>query len=96
MFQVSSELYDEVATRLLEAFGEGGYYSGSVACAAGEAACRFTASLVLYRSSDRWPEGSCRRLADAIPVWWEFHTVTAAGEVLNDFSFAELRLRLLA
>ena len=30
MFQVSSELYDEIAIRLREAFGGGGFYSGSV------------------------------------------------------------------
>ena len=57
MFQVSSELYDEIAIRLREAFGGGGFYSGSVECAVGETLCRLTASLVLYRSDDRWPEG---------------------------------------
>ena len=36
MFQVSSELYDEIAIRLREAFGGGGFYSGSVECAVGE------------------------------------------------------------
>ena len=35
MFQVSSELYDEIAIRLREAFGGGGFYSGSVECAVG-------------------------------------------------------------
>lgn len=95
MFQVSSELYDEIAIRLREAFGGGGFYSGSVECAVGETLCRLTASLVLYRSDDRWPEGCRRRLTDVVPVWWEFHTVTADGEVFNDFSFAELRPCLL-
>ena len=52
MFQVSSELYDEIAIRLREAFGGGGFYSGSVECAVGETLCRLTASLVLYRSDD--------------------------------------------
>ena len=36
MFHVSSELYDEIAIRLREAFGGGGFYSGSVECAVGE------------------------------------------------------------
>ena len=85
MFQVSSELYDEIAIRLREAFGGGGFYSGSVECAVGETLC----------SDDRWPEGCRRRLTDVVPVWWEFHTVTADGEVPNDFSFAELRPSLL-
>ena len=61
----------------------------------GRPLCRLTASLVLYRSDDRWPEGCRRRLTDVVPVWWEFHTVTADGEMPNDFSFAELRPCLL-
>lgn len=95
MFQVSSELYDEIAIRLREAFGDGGYYSGSVECPVGETLCRLTASLILYRCGDEWPEGHRRRLTDVIPVWWEFHTVTSDGESPNDFSFAELKLALL-
>lgn len=95
MFQVSSELYDEIAILLREAFGAGGYYSGSVECAVGEIQCRLTASLVLYRGSDEWPEGRRERLTDVVPVWWEFHALTPDGEVPNDFSFAELRPSLL-
>lgn len=68
MFQVSSELYDEIAIRLREAFGGGGFYSGSVECAVGETLCRLTASLVLYRSDDRWPEGC--RVADGLRTWF--------------------------
>ena len=30
-----------------------------------------------------------------VPVWWEFHTVTEEGEVINDFDFAELKEYLL-
>lgn len=96
MFRVSSELYDQIACRLREAFGDAGYFSGSVDCAAGETECRLTASLVLYRCRDEWPEGPQLRLTDAVPVWWEFHTVTAGVEEPNDFSFAELRPVLLA
>jgi len=96
MFHVSSELYDEIAQRLLEAFGDAGFFSGSVECCCGPIACRLTASLVLYRTKDRWPEGERLRLTDAVPVWWEFHTLTAEAEFANDFSFAELKSFLLA
>lgn len=96
MFRVSSELYDQIACRLREAFGDAGYFSGSVECAAAETECRLTVSLILYRSRDEWPEGAQLRLTDAVPVWWEFHTVTAGVEEPNDFSFAELRPALLA
>ncbi len=37
------------------------------------------------------PEGDEERIADLVPVWWEFHTVAPEGEVLNDFSFNVLR-----
>ncbi|WP_417012404.1 hypothetical protein [Alistipes sp.] len=96
MFRVSSELYDEIARRLREAFGGAGYFSGSVECAEGETDCRLTASLVLYHRRDEWPEGPQLRLTDAVPVWWEFHTVTDGVEVPNDFSFTALRPALLA
>ena len=95
MFHVSSEVYYVFALLLREAFGGGGFYSGSVECAVGETLCRLTASLVLYRSDARWPEGCRRRLTAVVPVWWEFNTVTADGEVPNDFSFADLRPSLL-
>ena len=95
MFQVLPELYDEIAIRLREAFGDGGYYSGSVECAVGEIVCRLTASLILYRRRDEWPEGRRFRLTDVVPVWWEFHIVTTEGEVPNDFSFTDLKPFLL-
>lgn len=37
------------------------------------------------------PEGESEVLSDMVPVWWEFRTVTEEGEVINDFSFGELR-----
>ena len=36
-------------------------------------------------------EGDRDVIADLVPVWWEFHTTGDGGEVLNDFSFSDLR-----
>lgn len=96
MYSVSDVLYDEVSARLREAIDGESYFSGSVETEFEGAECRLTASLILYRQRIVLPEGEMTTLADAVPVWWEFHTVIDGEERLNDFSFAELRRRLAA
>lgn len=91
MYSVSSELYGQVAAALAEAIGAGSYFSGSVEGSAGEVQWRLTASTIVYRRRVSFPEGDADAIVDLVPVWWEFHTFTPGGEVLNDFSFAELR-----
>ncbi|WP_300750597.1 hypothetical protein [uncultured Alistipes sp.] len=91
MYCVSSELYDEVAARLCDAIGSGAYFSGTIEFPHADVACRLTASLLFYRRREVWPEGERSCITDVIPVWWEFHTVMPEGEVLNDFSFSELK-----
>ena len=87
IYSVSTELYLEVAARLAEAIGGGSYFS----FAFGDTECRLTASVIVYRRVERLPEGDRDVIADLVPVWWEFHTAGDGGEVLNDFSFSELR-----
>ena len=94
MYSVSSELYRETAARLTEAAGAAGYFSGSVCFRFAQTECRLTASVIVYRRTERLPEGDCEVVADLVPVWWEFHTLVDGAEVLNDFSFAELRRSL--
>lgn len=94
IYSVSSELYLEAAARLLEAIGEESYFSGTLAFAFGETECRLTASVIVYRRRERLPEGDRDTIADLVPVWWEFHTAGAEGEVPNDFSFSDLKARL--
>ena len=53
MYSVSTELYQEVAARLAEAIGSGGYYSGALAFEDGVGECRLTASLFVYRDRVR-------------------------------------------
>jgi len=53
-------------------------------------------SAVVYRYQESFPEGRIVDIIDNIvPVWWEFHTVTDEGEVINDFDFAEFKEYLL-
>ena len=94
IYSVSTELYLEVAARLAEAIGGGSYFSGSLSFAFGDTECRLTASVIVYRRGERRPEGDGDVIADLVPVWWEFHTAGDGGEVLNDFSFSELRAYL--
>lgn len=95
-YSVSSELYLETAARLVEAIGPENYFSGSLLFAFGDIECRLTASVIVYRRAERFPEATCDRIADLVPVWWEFHTCRDGVEMLNDFSFSALRDSLRA
>ena len=91
MYPVSTEFYRQVAARLSEAVGGRGYYSGSIEGETSGAAWRLTVSVIVYRSRLSQPEGVSEPVSDFVPVWWEFHTVAEDGEILNDFSFGEVR-----
>lgn len=92
MYSVLPELYYEAAARLTDAIGGQNYYSGSLVFPFGDIECRFTASIIIYREKLSMPEGDFAPISDLVPVWWEFHTTAADGEVLNDFDFSELKL----
>ena len=94
MYSVSVELYREVTARLEEAVGARGYFSGRIEGETDEVAWRLTLSAMVYRKHVSLPEGDEERIADVVPVWWEFHTTVPEGEVLNDFSFADVRERI--
>ncbi|MDE6375047.1 MAG: hypothetical protein K2L09_04820 [Alistipes sp.] len=91
MYSVSSELYRQVTARLAEAVGASGYFSGSIEGESQGAEWRLTVSAIVYREHVSAPDGDYDAISDFVPVWWEFHTFTPDGEVLNDFSFSELR-----
>ena len=90
-YPVIPELYGIVVQRLLDEIGGKNYYSGSFSFDYGSKECRFIASLIIYRHTERFPEGDFDRIEDVVPVWWEFHTFDAEGEHPNDFSFSELK-----
>ena len=91
MYSVSDQLYAEVTARLRAAIGDKGYFSGSVDGETDEVAWRLTAWVLVYRRRVPLPEGDEERITDLVPVWWEFHTVVPEGEILNDFSFGDVR-----
>lgn len=96
IYSVSTQLYREVADRLMEAIGDKGYFSGAVELNSEDAvACRLVTSCVVWRTSSGMPEGEGSRVRSVVPVWWEFHTACAAGVLDNDFSFGELGLENL-
>lgn len=94
IYSVSSELYEEVKCRLLEAIADRNYFSGHVAFNFEGWECRLVVSCFVYRREERYPEGTTHPIGDLVPVWWEFHTADSDAERLNDFSFSTLRTLL--
>lgn len=96
MYTISSKVYLEVAERLSALIGNLHYYSGAFEFESDGVLYRMIMSAVIYRHKETLPEGRVVDLIDnIIPVWWEFHSTTDEGEVLNDFDFAELKEYLL-
>lgn len=95
MYSISPELYRQVADRLLDAIGDGDYFSGAFDLRFGAVSCRLIATLLVYRTRGALPEGERRPVTDLVPVWWEFRTDTEEGPTDNDFSFSELKAFVL-
>ena len=91
MYDVLPELYQEVATKIIEQVGRRGYYSGTLDFEWESVECHMVLSAVVHRRTEQFPEGEKWLVADMVPVWWEFHTYVDGEEVLNNFSFNELR-----
>lgn len=91
MYDVSNQLYLEVAERLLSLVGQRDYLSGRLEFDFGSITCCLIFSVVIYRRKVQCERGDVSLVDDVVPVWWEFHTVGEQGEVLNDFSFNVLR-----
>lgn len=94
MLNITSEIYRTVANRLREAVGEAEFFSGTIAVAA-DVDYTLRATLLIYRRTVSDESGSWRAIDHVVPVWWEFHSVTYEGEVLNDFDFAEFERELI-
>lgn len=91
MFCVTPEIYGRVAEIIVDRLGQTDYLSENFEFEADGVLCRLLFSAVVYRKRLYVPEGEFDVLSDLVPVWWEFHTFDAEGEMLNDFSFKELR-----
>ena len=92
MYEVSNDLYLEVADHLASVANDGGYFSGSFDVVFGDVECHVILSAIIYHRTLSLPEGrEVDVISDVVPVWWEFHTYIDGEEMLNDFSFDRLR-----
>lgn len=92
MYEVSNDLYLEVADHLASVADDGGYFSGSFDVVFGDVECHVILSAIIYHCTLSLPEGrEVDVISDVVPVWWEFHTYIDGEEMLNDFSFDRLR-----
>lgn len=92
MYEVSNDLYLEVADHLASVADDGGYFSGSFDVVFGDVECYVILSAIIYHRTLSLPEGrEVDVISDVVPVWWEFHTYIDGEEMLNDFSFDRLR-----
>lgn len=79
MYEISTELYRQVADRLVPLIAEKEYFSGSFEFHFGEIRCRMILSAIIFNGGK------------ITPVWWEFRTYNQIEmEMNNDFSFSEL------
>ena len=90
IIEITDADYRLVANRLLNAIGSCDYFNGTVKCCHNDFYSSLTASLVIYKTSPT-PIVAMNDTTDIVPVWWEFHTTTPEGEIMNDFSFSTLK-----
>ncbi len=95
MVRISQKEYQELASVLLENIEGNRYDELNFTYETEEWTGYFHAKLMLYRQTVSYPEGDFKELTDIVPVWVEFHTVADDGEVLNDFSWDELKKHLI-
>lgn len=89
MYKISTQLYLEIADKLMAAIGSKEFFSGSVRLTIGDTECTLICTLIVEHESIP-TEGHCFcAISSLIPVWWEFHTIVDGEELLNDFSFKE-------
>lgn len=91
MFTVSPVVYGKVAEMICGRIGRSDYLSENLEFELEGVSCRMLFSAVVYRRHTYLPDAEYDELSDLVPVWWEFHTTIDGVELLNDFSFNELR-----
>jgi hypothetical protein len=95
MIEISAEIYCAIAARLREKIGICDYFNGTVEFETEEFYSTLTLTAIVYRRTETTPECVRRPVSDVVPVWWDFSTVQECGQVLNDFSFMELKPYLI-
>jgi len=95
MYSITSQFYYEVAQRLCDAIDGESYFSGSVTFLYMNIECRLTLSVIVHRDRVSTSEDELNQILNLVPVWWEFHTYDQSVEIVNDFSFNELKTYLV-
>ncbi|MFI3282871.1 MAG: hypothetical protein SNG10_05005 [Rikenellaceae bacterium] len=87
MFQITSNAYNCLAQKLLDSINPTTIFSGAIEIFIDEVEIRFIATIIPFYTREYYSEGVVEVLHDIVPVWWELHTTTQDGEVMNDFDF---------
>ena len=90
MYNVSTQLYLDIADRLFEQIASKEFFSGSITLDIDGVECRLVSTLIVEREHSPAEEYSFPRITNLVPVWWEFHSMVEGVEVLNDFSFSDM------
>ena len=96
MYSLQPEIYCDLAAAVAQSLSNIYYFNGSVEHLDGDAECRLTASLIIYRHRAGLFSDETDYITDIVPVWWECHTMVDGVEVENDFDFALFRDAMLS
>lgn len=92
MFQITTQIYNRIAVELQNHTNHTNIFSGNIEFVSNDGIeVRFVATIIPYYHREEFPEGIVDILYNIIPVWWELHTTTSEGELLNDFDFETLK-----
>lgn len=96
MIEIEKGDYAAIAENLFNAIGDDAYFNGSIEYECESFYSTLTATLIIYRGEEAYPEGSRETLSNVVPVWWEFNASLPDGTLTdNDFGFDELKKYLL-
>ncbi|MFR9533890.1 MAG: hypothetical protein SNG49_03545 [Rikenellaceae bacterium] len=91
MLNIYPEIYEKLAILLEEKIEGKSFFSDRITFEDSATDYLFTATLMIYYTECRYPEGYENIIVDIVPVWWEFHSTEQDGEKLNDFDFELLK-----
>ncbi|MGN0007517.1 MAG: hypothetical protein ACI35T_05420 [Alistipes sp.] len=96
MYNLTPEMYQDLAAAVLQSLSNISYFNGSVSAFDGATECRLTATLIIYRRRVDILSGETDSITGVVPVWWECHTEIDGVEIDNDFDFALFRDVMIA
>lgn len=91
MYSLQPTIYRDLAAAIAQSLSNIYYFSGSVALIDGDAECRLTASLIIYRHRADIFSDETDYITNVVPVWWDCRTEVDGEAVENDFDFAMFR-----